>query len=69
MAKLPIKLPILPVPIRPLPRPYPIPFPFPPEYSTLHPFPDGQEHEFMLEGILYEGKKGMPQFDFNYTTE
>lgn len=49
--------------ILPIPLPFPIPLPLPIGYN-VHPFPDGQEHEFMMDGILYNGKSGNPEIDF-----
>jgi hypothetical protein len=46
-----------------LPIPFPVPLPLPVGYN-VHPFPDGQECEFMMDGILYNGKSGNPEIDF-----
>jgi len=68
MGKIPIKiLPILPKPIRPRPRPpfpplppLPVPITFVPQ-----PYPDGQEHEYVKDGVIYDGLTGMPLYDID----
>lgn len=68
MPVFPITLPIIPRPIRRRIRPFPYPFPqplppvIPPE--DLHPCPDKQDANMMLDGVLYDGESGRPVIDF-----